>query len=181
MLLKALPTGGPDAVCRRLECWYYRLAFDPVVGGRRLAGGGAFTVIVLMDGSIVEPRVESAAAPAMAAPTAPVSATGRGAESGKVYRPNDAGVVPPRLLSQVRPQYTAAALKAKIRGSVLLEGVVRPDGTVSDVRVLRSLDVVYGLDEEAVKAFRQARFTPGTRSGQPVPVVVAFESTFTVK
>jgi hypothetical protein len=39
--------------------WYYNISFDPVVGGRRLAGNAGFLVVVLMDGSVVEPRVEA--------------------------------------------------------------------------------------------------------------------------
>jgi Ca-activated chloride channel family protein len=198
MLLRVAPAAVPDGVCGHVECWYYRLAFDPVVGGRRLASGGAFTVIVLMDGSVVEPRIEPAPA------TGPGSGTGRGpglgipgsgaglqpgsgrdsatgAGTATVYRPNDDGVISPRLVRQVKPQYTSTAMKAKIQGTVVLEGVVRTDGTVGDVKVIRSLDTVYGLDEEAIKAFTQARFSPGTRLGQPVPVLVTFESTFTLR
>ncbi len=77
-------------------------------------------------------------------------------------------IVNPRLLREVRPQYTAEALDAKIAGTVYLEMVVLPDGTVGDVRITRSLD--RGLDEEAVKAARQWLFEPGTRFGEPVAV-----------
>ena len=38
--------------------WYYMMYFDPVVGGRRLAGGSNFAAVVLLDGSVVEPRIE---------------------------------------------------------------------------------------------------------------------------
>jgi TonB family protein len=64
---------------------------------------------------------------------------------------------------------------------VRLEGVVRPDGSVTDVRVTRSLDPVFGLDEEAIKAARQFRFAPGTRFGEPVSVLVSFEIEFTLR
>jgi TonB family protein len=204
-LLRVAPAAVPDGVCRRVDCWYYRLVFDPVVGGRRLAGNGAFTVIVLMDGSVVEPRIAAAA-------TAVVGGTGQGgrgaglgipgsergptqgsclglppgsnptsptsAGAAAVYCPGGS-VVPPQLLRRVTPQYTAEALRAKIHGSVMLECVVQADGTVGDVKVVRSLDTVYGLDAEAIKAARQWRFSPGTRLGQPVPVIVAIELTFT--
>jgi TonB family protein len=38
--------------------WYYRLEFDPIVAGRRLSGAGNFVAVVLLDGSVVEPRVD---------------------------------------------------------------------------------------------------------------------------
>jgi TonB family protein len=64
---------------------------------------------------------------------------------------------------------------------VQLECVVLPDGSVGDVRVARPLDPTYGLDEEAVKAAKRWRFTPGTKDGTPVPVVVTLELTFTLR
>ena len=72
-------------------------------------------------------------------------------------------------------------MRAKVQGVVRLEGVVLPDGTVGDVKVMRSLDPVYGLDQEAVKAARQFRFVPGTRFGEPVAVLVSFEIEFTLR
>jgi protein TonB len=103
-----------------------------------------------------------------------------GGTGGGVYRIGS-GVESPRLLRSVRPNYTSEAMRAKVQGVVRLEGVVLPDGTVNAVRILRSLDPVFGLDEEAVKAARQFRFAPGTRFGQPVSVLVSFEIEFTLR
>jgi TonB family protein len=72
-------------------------------------------------------------------------------------------------------------MRAKVQGSVLVEAVVLPDGTVGDVRVVRSLDNVFGLDQEALKAAKQWKFVPGTRFGQPVAVLVTIELTFTLR
>ena len=91
------------------------------------------------------------------------------AAPASVLRPGP-GIVNPWLLREVRPQYTAEALRAKIVGTVYLEMVVLPDGTVGDVRITKSLDP--GLDREAVKAARQWLFEPGTRSGEPVAILV---------
>jgi len=55
----------------------------------------------------------------------------------------------------------------------------RPD--VSDCEVTRSLDDMYGLDEEALKAVSQWQFKPGTMDGQPVPVLVTLELAFTLR
>ena len=85
------------------------------------------------------------------------------------------------MLREVRPNYTADAMRAKVQGTVLIEAVVLPDGTVGQVQVVRSLDTVFGLDQEAIKAAKQWRFAPGTRMGQPVPVLVTIELTFTLR
>jgi protein TonB len=85
------------------------------------------------------------------------------------------------LIREVRPQYTSDAMRAKVQGTVLLECVVRPDGSVTDITVLRSLDRSFGLDEEAIKAARQWRFKPGTRMGETVPVLITIELRFTLR
>ena len=103
-----------------------------------------------------------------------------GGTGGGAYRPGN-GVTVPRLLHEVKPSYTSDAMRAKIQGTVLLECIVRQDGLVSDVRVVRSLDQIFGLDQEAINATRQWRFAPGTRFGDPVPVLVTVELTFTLR
>ena len=103
-----------------------------------------------------------------------------GGVGGGVYRPG-AGIVNPRLLREVKPQYTAEALRAKITGTVYLEMVVLPDGSVGDVRITRSLDPVFGLDEEAIKAARQWLFEPGTRFGEPVAILVNLALDFNLR
>ena len=103
-----------------------------------------------------------------------------GGTGGGAYRIGS-GVESPRLLRSVRPNYTSEAMRAKVQGIVRLEGIVLPDGSVGDVRVLRSLDPVFGLDDEAIKAAKQFRFAPGTRFGQPVAVIVSFEIEFTLR
>lgn len=72
-------------------------------------------------------------------------------------------------------------MRAKIQGVVLLECVVMADGTVGRVTIVRSLDQAFGLDEQAVRAARQWRFTPGTRLGEPVPVVITIEIAFALR
>jgi TonB family protein len=69
-----------------------------------------------------------------------------------VFRPGG-GVTAPKVTKEVRVSYTPDAMRAKVQGGVALEAVVRADGTVGEVRVMRSLDTRYGLDDEAVKAF----------------------------
>ena len=103
-----------------------------------------------------------------------------GGTGGGAYRPGN-GVELPRVIREVKPQYTADAMRAKVQGTVLLECVVRTDGTVGDVSIVRSLDPTFGLDREAVTAAKQWRFQAGTRFGQPVAVLVTIELTFTLR
>ena len=103
-----------------------------------------------------------------------------GGTGGGAYRPGS-GIELPRVLREVKPQYTADAMRAKVQGTVLLEAIVMPNGSVGQVKVIKSLDPIFGLDEEAVKAAKQWRFVPGTRLGQPVPVIITIELTFTLR
>lgn len=103
-----------------------------------------------------------------------------GGTGGGAYRPG-AGISLPSVLREVKPAYTADAMRAKVQGSVWLECIVMPDGSVGDVRVTRSLDPIFGLDQEAIKAAKQWRFRPGMRQGEPVPVIITIELTFTLR
>jgi protein TonB len=107
--------------------------------------------------------------------TRPASGFGPGASRG------GPGVSMPTLIEQVRPSYTADAMRARVQGSVWIECVVMPDGSVGDLRITRSLDRRFGLDEEAVKAARRWRFRPGRLNGQPTSVIVSIELTFSVR
>jgi bla regulator protein blaR1 len=93
----------------------------------------------------------------------------------------DAGVTLPRVLGEVKPQYTAAAMQAKVEGDVELEIVVRADGKVDNVTITKSLDTVYGLDDAALSAARLWTFSPGTKDGQPAAVLVHLNMRFTLK
>jgi TonB family protein len=92
-----------------------------------------------------------------------------------------AGVTSPTPIREVKPNYTFDAMREKIQGTVGLECVVGRDGTVVDVRVVRSLDRTFGLDEAAVKAARQWLFRPGMRNGEPVAVLITIELSFHLK
>ena len=103
-----------------------------------------------------------------------------GGFGGGAYRPGS-GITLPSVVREVKPAYTADAMRAKVQGSVWLECIVMPDGTVGDVKVTRSLDPIFGLDQEAIKAAKQWRFRPGMRQGEPVPVIITIELTFTLR
>jgi periplasmic protein TonB len=89
------------------------------------------------------------------------------------------GVIPPTLAREVKPLYTDEARRRRLEGDVVLEIVVRRDGSVGNVRVLRTLGA--GLEQKAVEAVRQWRFGPATRQGAPVDVVVEVSVGFTLR
>ena len=87
----------------------------------------------------------------------------------------------PTLVYTERPRYSNDAMRARVQGVVTIECVVRLNGACSDIRVVRSLDRVFGLDDEAIRAAALWRFKPGTRFGEPVPVVIRIELAFTLR
>jgi periplasmic protein TonB len=96
---------------------------------------------------------------------------------GGAYMPGN-GIINPTIIVQAEPKYTSEAMRAKIQGIVELEAVVLPNGTVGELRIIKSLDAQYGLDQEAIKAAKQWLFRPGTKQGAPVPVRVILELMF---
>lgn len=109
---------------------------------------------------------------------------GDGRDGGTGGGPLDGGVngvSMPEVIYEKKPEYTSAAMNAKVQGTVEVEAVVNPDGTVGAARVVRSLDNRFGLDEKAIEAVRQWRFRPALRFGRPVAVRVVIELTFTLR
>ncbi|HZB25200.1 MAG TPA: energy transducer TonB [Vicinamibacterales bacterium] len=88
-------------------------------------------------------------------------------------------VTAPRVIKEVKPRYTPSALTARVEGAVQLQCIVRPDGTVQDVKVTVPLHPE--LDKEAARALSEWRFEPGRRDGKGVPVLVDIELTFTLR
>jgi TonB family protein len=116
--------------------------------------------------------------------TAPEQVEVKDAESpyplpADVARSCDPDVRMPRAVHTVAASYTHSAMTAKISGRVILRAIVERDGTVGDVRVVRSLEPTH--DEEASKALAQWQFERATRGGQPVGMVITVEMTFTLK
>ena len=92
-----------------------------------------------------------------------------GGTGGGPYRPGS-GIEPPQLLREVKADYTEDARQRGLSGDVVLEIVVRRDGSVGDVRILQGL--AGGLNDRAVQAVRQWRFAPARRQGAAVDVLV---------
>jgi protein TonB len=88
------------------------------------------------------------------------------------------GVTAPTKLHHVAPIYPPVALAAGREGTVVLEAVIGEDGRVRDLRVLRPVAL---LDQAAIDAVRQWRFTPTLLNGQPVPVIMSVTVGFHLK
>jgi periplasmic protein TonB len=107
-----------------------------------------------------------------------IGAGSGGGTGGGPYRPGS-GIEAPRLLREVKADYTEDARRRSVEGEVVLEIVVRRDGSVGDVKVLQGL--AGGLNERAVQAVRQWRFAPARRLGAAVDVVVEVSVEFRLR
>jgi periplasmic protein TonB len=104
---------------------------------------------------------------------------GRGGDGDGLTPGN--GVTWPRLVQEVKPNYTPDAMRAQVEGMVELEILVLADGSVGRVNIVRSLDARFGLDQEAVNAVRRWRFDPGRQSGKAVATRVGVELSFNLR
>ena len=79
------------------------------------------------------------------------------------------------------PQYTPEAMRARAQGAITVECLVQTTGVCTNIRVKRSFNPTFGLEQEAIKAAAQWRFRPGMRRGEPVPVLVTMEIAFSLR
>ena len=92
-----------------------------------------------------------------------------------------AGVTSPLLIpeSKLKPEYPELARAARIEGNVVLQAVIRKDGTVDEICVLRCTKEHVGFDHAAIEAVTHWRYEPATQNGRPVDcyftVLVNFE------
>jgi TonB family protein len=91
----------------------------------------------------------------------------------------DGGAKLPKVLKEVKPQYSRAAMRAKVEGVVEVEVLIGADGSVADVRVVRELHP--DLDASAARVVKEWQFTAPTVNGTPAPMAVLIELTFTLK
>ena len=106
----------------------------------------------------------------------PVGATAQESKYPGVYTIGN-GVKAPVALNPPMPAYTSEARNAGIEGIVLIQAIVRKNGTVDSFKILKGLG--YGLDESAINTIAtQWRFDPGTYNGEPVDVQANIEVSF---
>lgn len=82
----------------------------------------------------------------------------------------------PTILYKERAQYTDAARKARVHGTVVLSIVFADDGVIKNIMVVRSLS--HGLIEQAILAALKIRFTPAMQGGKLVSVRGSIEFNF---
>jgi periplasmic protein TonB len=85
---------------------------------------------------------------------------------------------PPVRLHDAAPIYPEMARTARVQGVVIIEAVISTTGNVIEARILRSVAL---LDQAALDAVRQWKYTPSLLNGVPVPVVMTVTVTFTLK
>lgn len=112
--------------------------------------------------------------PAAPSPASPVTLTS--AVDLTYYSAREVDVHP-RALAEILPAYPEVADREKLSGKVVLQLKLEADGRVIDAEVVRSSppDV---FDAAALEAFRQARFAPAIRAGQPVRALMLIEVVF---
>ena len=83
----------------------------------------------------------------------------------------------PEVLHKVAPEYPAAARAAGVDGMVMVQALVKKDGSVGEVRVVKSIPA---LDEAAMACVRKWKFKPATDGSKPVPVWVGVPIKFSL-
>ena len=89
-------------------------------------------------------------------------------DTSRVYTAVPAGGTQPEEVDRVIPRYPRAARNAGVQGAVVVRGIVRRDGTIDNVEVIK--DLPYGLGDEARRAVSRWRFRPATYRGEPIDV-----------
>jgi len=84
----------------------------------------------------------------------------------------------PRPISQRSPIYPPELKRNKIQGTVVLEFIVRSDGSTSNIKVSKSDNP--GFEEPAIRAVRRWRFEPGQKDGKAVNTRVRIPIPFTI-
>ena len=104
--------------------------------------------------------MEPAPPPVETAPPVPPSAT--------VYSAVPLGGTQPEEIDRVLPRYPLEARRAGVQGAVVVRGIVRRDGTIDNVEVIK--DLPFGLGDAARAAVSRWTFRPATYQGEPIDV-----------
>jgi periplasmic protein TonB len=136
----------------------------PETGRESISPGTAISINAIEQGSgsgIRGVGIETAPPTVTSVPRAPV-------------RPHS-GVQAPRKTVDVAPKYPALARETHTQGIVILEVIIDERGNVTSTRVLKSIAL---LDQSAVDAVQQWKFTPTLLNGEPIPIVMTVTVSF---
>ncbi len=85
----------------------------------------------------------------------------------------------PVALNEVDPAYTPDAMRDNVEGTVTLYAVIRTDGSVTDIKVLNSLDD--RLDNSAIRALSRWHFRPGMKNGEAIALEAVVQIPFRMR
>jgi len=88
-------------------------------------------------------------------------------------------LVSPVPMRKVDPKYPPELIEQNVQGEVVLYGIIRANGTVDSIHVVRSVDPQ--LDANAKSAFAQWKFTPASKAGAPVEIEVIAHIPFKIR
>ena len=94
-------------------------------------------------------------------------------------RADGPGITPPKALHLEPPQYSAAAMRARVQGVAMLEFVIQADGRIGAIQVKTAPHP--DLAVAAAACLRKSRFSPATRGGVPIAVVATIDVAFNLK
>jgi len=100
-----------------------------------------------------------------------------------VVRAGIVGLEPPVYsMSQLQRNavYPELGIKTRLQGMVVLEVVLKKDGTVGEVKVIGGLRTL-GFPQSAISAVRKLRFSPGKLRGIPVDVIMTLTIHYRLK
>jgi len=83
-----------------------------------------------------------------------------------------------KLIKRVEPVYPELAKRIHLSGIVILDVTVDEEGNVADIKVLRGHPL---LDDEAVRAVSQWKYSPTLLNGEPVPVTATVTVIFSLR
>lgn len=99
-----------------------------------------------------------------------------------IARVGEVGVEPPVFTKKVQPQYPERAIKIRLQGYVILEAILRKDGTVDEIKVLRGLGKgKFGFEDAASAALKRWEFLPGQVNGKPADVRMTLKIDFVLQ
>jgi len=88
-------------------------------------------------------------------------------------------IAAPEVVHKSDPAYPGELIKDGVQGTVILTAIIRADGSVTDIAVVKSLDA--RLDQNAVQALSRWLFRPAVKNGQAIDLEAVITVPFRTK